>query len=303
MKTDALNQQTAPMGHGKGADERKAASDLSIDPEALDIAKRASIASAAKQARLRRTKWTVRIGTIVVFLIVWQFYAAGINPILLVAPTKIVSAFSTMISNGTLQTALVSSLEVVFVGFFGGVAAGIALGLIWARFRLVDWTIQPFVSAFWSTPLIALVPLYILWFGFGFEAKVIIVGSFTFFPILLNTYQGASSVDKTLMDAAASFGCTQRQLWRHAVIPSSVPYIVAGLNVATGHALTGLIIAEFYTNANGLGGIVLKSADTFQTAKMLVPIIILMILGITSMSLTRQLKRRYAAWSTLNEQQ
>jgi ABC-type nitrate/sulfonate/bicarbonate transport system permease component len=257
----------------------------------------------AVDRRRKTLKWTVRIGAVVAFLLVWQFYAAGVNPILLVAPIKIASAFGSMMSDGTLPKAFLSSAEVLLVGFFGGLTFGVAVGLIWARFAPVDWAIQPFVSAFWSTPLIALVPLYVMWFGFGFAAKAIIVGSFSFFPILINTYQGASSVDRTLLDVAASFGCDNRRTWRHVVLPAAVPFIVAGVNVAIGHALTGLIIAEFYTNATGLGGIVLKSADTFQTAQMLVPVIVLMILGILLMGSTRRLKRRFAKWSTLSEQQ
>jgi ABC-type nitrate/sulfonate/bicarbonate transport system permease component len=161
----------------------------------------------------------------------------------------------------------------------------------------VDWTIQPFVSAMFSTPLVALVPLYVLWFGFGFAGKVAIVSSFAFFPVLLNTYQGAISVDPMHLDLARVFKASEWETWRHVVIPSCIPFVVAGLNVSVGHALTGMVISEFYTNATGLGGIVLTASSTFQTAKMFVPIMIIVALGITLMAGTRWMKRKIAPWA------
>ena len=253
---------------------------------------------------LRRTKrnikpikWTVRLGSLIIFFIGWQVYARGQSPLLIVTPTAIAAAFGHMVADGTLGSAAILSLEALVVGFGSALIIGIPLGLLWARYRVVDWVIQPFVMAIFSTPLIALVPLYVLWFGFGFTAKVAIIGSFSFFPLLLNTYQGAVSVDPMYRDVARAFRATDRQTWRHVVIPSCVPYIAAGVNISLGHALTGMIIAEFYTNASGLGGLVLKNADTFQTAQMFVPIFLVMILGIFLMSSTRWLKRKIAPWA------
>lgn len=242
-------------------------------------------------------KWVVRLGVIIAFFVAWQLYAGHVNPILLVSPSAIATTYGHMVANGTLPTALLQSLEVLVIGFGAALVAGIALGLVWARYKVVDWAIQPFVSAIFSTPLIALVPLYVLWFGFGVSAKIAIVGSFSFFPILLNTYQGAVSVDPTYRDTARAFHASEGQMWRHVTIPSCVPFIAAGINVALGHALTGLIISEFYTNASGLGGIVLKSADTFNTAQMFVPIVTVMVLGILLMSATRWLKHAVAPWA------
>ena len=232
-----------------------------------------------------------------VFFIAWQVYASRTSALLLVPPTVIAREFGRMVASGQLGSAALESLQVLVLGFVIALAAGVPSGLVWARYKVVDWAIQPFVSAIFSTPLIAIVPLYVLWFGYGLTAKVAIVGSFAFFPILLNTYQGAVSVDPMHRDVVKVFKATQWQTWRHVVLPSCVPFIVAGINVALGHALTGLIISEFYTNAAGLGGIVLNAGTTFQTAQMFVPIIVIMALGITLMSGTRWLKRRIAPWA------
>lgn len=242
-------------------------------------------------------KWTIRLGTIAVFFAAWQLYAGHVSSLLLVPPSAIAAEFGHMVSDGELGRALLESLQVLVIGFGIALLAGVPIGLIWARYKVVDWAIQPFVSAIFSTPLIAVVPLYVLWFGYGLVSKVAIVGSFAFFPILLNTYQGAVSVDPMHRDVVQVFKATQWQTWRHVVLPSCVPFIVAGVNVSLGHALTGLIIAEFYTNAAGLGGIVLDAGTNFQTARMFVPIIVIMALGITLMSFTRWLKGRLAPWA------
>jgi len=242
-------------------------------------------------------KWTVRLGTMAVFFVAWQVYASHISALLLVPPSAIATEFGRMVSSGELGRAGLESLEVLLMGFGIALLVGVPLGLVWARYKVVDWAIQPFVSAIFSTPLIAVVPLYVLWFGYGLTSKVAIVGSFAFFPILLNTYQGAVSVDPMHRDVVQVFKASEWQTWRHVVLPSCVPFIVAGINVALGHALTGLIISEFYTNAAGLGGIVLNAGTNFQTARMFVPIIVIMALGVTLMSFTRWLKRRLAPWA------
>jgi ABC-type nitrate/sulfonate/bicarbonate transport system permease component len=141
------------------------------------------------------------------------------------------------------------------------------------------------------------VPLLILWFGFGVEAKVIIIFSFALFPLLINTYQGARSVDRGLVEVAESFGCGELATWRHVILPSAVPFITAGLNLAVGRALVGMIIAEFYTSASGLGYMVISAGNTFQTAKMFVPILVVMALGVLLLGVTRTLKRKASPWS------
>ena len=245
----------------------------------------------------RNARLLVSSASILVFLGAWQIYADHISPLLLASPSQIVSAFRQMITNREIVNATLQSLQVLVVGFGAGFILAIPCGLIWARFKTVDWVVQPFVSALFSTPLVALIPLYVLWFGFGFTAKIAIVGSFAFFPVLLNTYQGVRAVDPMHLDVAKVFRASEWQTWRHVVLPSCVPFVVAGLNVSLGHALTGLVVSEFYTNATGLGGVILTKSATFQTAKMFVPILIIVTLGISLMGLTRVLQARIAPWT------
>lgn len=258
----------------------------------------------AQRSRLKRERrrrrllmWSVRVASFALLLGVWQWYGSSVNPILFAPPTKIAHEFATLVADGSLGKALVQSLTVFGIGLGAAIVVGIPLALVWARYQVVDWAIQGYVNALYATPLVALVPLLILWFGFGVKAKAIIIFSFAIFPLLINTYQGARSVERGLLEVADSFGCSDLQTWRHVIVPSAVPFIAAGLNLAVGRALVGMIIAEFYTSASGLGYMVLVSGNTFQTARMFVPILVVMTLGVLLLGATRVLKRKVSPWS------
>jgi ABC-type nitrate/sulfonate/bicarbonate transport system permease component len=258
----------------------------------------------ANRERLRRAKrkervaaWSVRIASLAILLGVWEWYGSKVNPILFAPPSKIASAFVTLVQDGSLGHALAQSLTVFAIGLGAAIFVAIPLALIWARYQVVDWAIQGYVNALYATPLVALVPLLILWFGFGTKAKAIIIFLFAVFPLLINTYQGARSVEQGLTEVARSFGCGEVATWRHVILPSAGPFIAAGLNLAVGRALVGMIIAEFYTSASGLGYLVLSASNTFQTAKMFVPILVVMALGVLLLGATRTLKRKASPWS------
>lgn len=261
--------------------------------------KRLARRTRARRERTRRQllKWGVRLASLTIFLGVWQWYGSSVNPILFAPPTKIAHEFWVLTRDGTLPKALLQSLRVFGIGLGIAILVGIPLALVWARFQIVDWAIQGYINAIYATPLVALVPLLVLWFGFGLKAKAVIVFSFGVFPLLLTVYQGARSVDPELLEVSRSLRLSELQTWRHVILPSSVPFIAAGLNLSVGRALVGLIIAEFYTSAGGLGYLVLTAGNTFQTAKMFVPIIVVMLLGVFLLGTTRSLKRRVAPWS------
>jgi len=271
---------------------------LQSSPEVTEqkrLERRAKLKHARRKTRT--IMWGVRLLSLALVLVVWQWYGSSVNPILFAPPTKIGHEFWLMTTDGTLPRAILQSLRVFGIGLGAAIVVGIPLALIWARYQLLDWAIQGYINALYATPLVALVPLFVIWFGFGLQAKAVIVFSFAVFPLLLNTYQGARSVDRELIEVAGSFRCSEIQTWRHVILPSAVPFIAAGLNLAVGRALVGMIIAEFYTSASGLGYMVISAGNTFQTAKMFVPILVVMALGVFLLGLTRTLKRRVSPWS------
>ena len=245
----------------------------------------------------------VRLLSLLVLLVVWEFYGRHVNPILFTYPTAILRAFIGLVTSGELQSYMKESLLVLFYASILSVIVGVLLGVVMGRFSLVEWATDIYVSALYSMPMVAMVPLIVLWFGFRVPAKVTIVFLFMVFPILLNTYQGVKDVDRNLQEVACSFCSSEGQLWRHLIIPSAIPFIVVGVRLAIGRGLVGMIVAEFYTSVTGLGYMIVRYANAFKTDKLFVPIVVVMILGVGLMSLAKWIEGRIAPWRNFDERE
>jgi NitT/TauT family transport system permease protein len=239
---------------------------------------------------------TIRLVSLAVVLTAWELYGRSVNPILFTYPTAIGEAFAELVGSGELLGYLGQSLQVLVVSLLLSVGAGIPLGVLIARFTTVELATDLYINALYATPMVAVVPLIVLWFGFGIPAKVVIVFLFMVFPILINTQQGVKSVDRGLLEVARSFCSTERQLWGDVILPSAMPFIAAGLRLAIGRGLVGMVIAEFYTSIAGLGYMIVRYANAFETAKLFVPIVVLMVMGVLLVQGARALEVRIAPW-------
>ena len=245
----------------------------------------------------------VRLLSLVVVLALWEFYGRRVNPILFTYPLAIVRAFFSLVMSGELQSYMKDSLLVLLYASILALIVGVFLGVVMGRFSLVEWATDIYISALYSMPMVAMVPLIVLWFGFKVPAKVIIVFLFMVFPILINTYQGVKDVDRNLQEVARSFCSSEGQLWRHLIIPSAIPFIVVGVRLAIGRGLVGMIIAEFYTSVTGLGYMIVRYANAFETDKLFVPIVVVMILGVGLMWLAKWIEGRIAPWRNFDDRE
>lgn len=245
----------------------------------------------------------VRLISLVVVLGLWEFYGRRVNPILFTYPLAILRAFVGLVASGELQGYMKDSLLVLLYASVLAVVVGVFLGVVMGRFSLVEWATDIYISALYSMPMVAMVPLIVLWFGFKVPAKVIIVFLFMVFPILINTYQGVKDVDRNLQEVARAFCSSEAQLWRHLIIPSAIPFIVVGVRLAIGRGLVGMIVAEFYTSVTGLGYMIVRYANSLETDKLFVPIVVVMVLGVGLMSLAKWVEGRIAPWRNLDERE
>jgi NitT/TauT family transport system permease protein len=262
-------------------------------------------ASGITQPTVAKTPWSetpavYRYGFLVVFLIVWEIVGPFINPIFFTYPTKIAVAFYDLTLSGELPYYLGQSLEVMIYGLSVALIVGIPLGIAMARFRRLDWALDLPINALYATPLVAVVPLLVLWFGIYLKAKIIVVFLFAVFPVLINTYQGVRECDKNMLEVAKSFRSGEWAMWQDVLLPFAVPYIIAGIRLAIGRGLIGMIIAEFYTTISGLGFMITRYANVFEMDKVFVPVIVLMVLGVSLTSLLKWVGRRFAPWSAAN---
>jgi NitT/TauT family transport system permease protein len=132
--------------------------------------------------------------------------------------------------------------------------------------------------------------------------KITIVVSIAIFPVIINTYAGIKDVRGNLLEIGRAYGATESQMFTKIILPASIPYIMAGIRLAVGLAIIGMIVAEFFTAITGLGGLIVNYANTFSTAKLFVPIIMIGLLGIGLTELVLFIERRLSSWRTLERE-
>ena len=277
-----------------------------------DLTAREELAAEQQEARERaravQRRWTtaqiaIRIISLLVVLSAWESVGRQINPVLFTYPTAVGAAAAKMIASGELWKYLSQSLIVLFAGLGLATVLGIALGLVMARFWVIDVALDTYITALYSIPSVALVPVLVLWFGIEISAKIAVVFLFTFFPIVINTYQGVKNVDGRLTEVGRAFRCSERQLWIHIVLPAAVPFIVTGLRLAIGRGLIGMVLADLYTAITGIGYLISRYASIYRTDAMFVPVATLGLLGITLTGVLRFVEKRVAPWMHQPEQE
>jgi len=251
----------------------------------------------------RRHRWSlydhpnlIRAASVLFFLVVWEIYGRETDPILFTYPTAVVEAFFKLLASGELLRQAAVSLGALAAGFGLSLVLGVGLGLAMGRSRLAEAIFEPHVNALYATPQVALTPLFMMWFGLGFAVKVAVVFLFAFFPILINTASGAKNVSASIVEVGRAYQASRRQIMFKIVFPAALPFIMAGVRIAVGRGLVGMIVAELFTAITGLGAMLSLYGNIFETAKMFVVIIVLAGLGIGLIHATQMLERKMARW-------
>jgi NitT/TauT family transport system permease protein len=237
-----------------------------------------------------------RYGFLILILAIWELVGPFVNPIFFSYPSKIALAFYHLSVSGELLHYLLQSLEVLLYGLAIAIVVGIPLAVLMARVKPVDWALDLPINALYATPMVALVPILVLWFGIHLQAKIIVVFLFAVFPILINTQQGAKSVDNTLVEVAASFGVREAAMWRDVIVPSSLPYVVVGLRLGAARAMIGTAVAELYTSPDGLGYLIHRYGFRFDMDAMLVVVLTFTAISLVLSLGIAQLERRIDRW-------
>jgi len=250
--------------------------------------------------RLSIVQW--RLITVVAFLILWHLASIPAGRLLLPSPLDVVPAFIDEVSSGQLVVATLSSLQVFAAGYALAIVTGVALGVLMGGMPRLGETLEIYVNALNSTPRIAFIPLIILWFGLGTNAKIVVVWLQAVMPILINTYAGVQNTDPDLVEAARSFGARRGQVFRFIMLPAALPYIVTGLRLGGANAMVGTVIAELYTALSGLGFLIAQFGGTFQTARYFAPVLVLAAMGMLISQILKVLERRLARWKSSQTQ-
>jgi ABC-type nitrate/sulfonate/bicarbonate transport system permease component len=238
----------------------------------------------------------VRATSVVVVLSLWEIFGRQVNPLFLSYPSAIARAFFQLLGAGEFERQALGSLQVFAVGLIAALILGIALGLLMGRYRLAEYILDPYVYALDATPRVALIPLLLLWFGLGTSSKIAIVFLSGLFPVLMNTFAGVRTVSAQLVDIGRAYGAREGKIFTTIILPAALPFVMAGVRLAVGRALIGIITAEMFTAVTGLGALLIRYSSALATDKFFVPVILLALLGVFLSSAVEKLQKRLAPW-------
>ena len=246
----------------------------------------------------RNENWLLGTISMLIFLAVWELAVAlqWVNPLFTSSPSRIVRTAIDLFADGSIFYDMQVSGFEFFVGYGLAVLIGVPLGILMGWYSRLNAILDPFVSALYATPRIALLPLVMIWFGIGFASKFAIVFLGAVFPILVNTITGMRTLDADFVKVARSFGASDRQMFMTVALPSSVPLLLTGLRLGLGHALVGIVVGEMYGATHGLGFLISVSGARFQTDKVMVGIILIAGAGVALTELLRLIERRFERW-------
>lgn len=223
------------------------------------------------------------VAALVVFLVAWQLIVVLGNypPFILPDPGRVLERFVRAWAQGTLEPHTWTTLTEIALGLLAGGFAGLAIGILLARSRLAERLLSPYIVAAQATPVLALAPLIVLWFGSGLGSKVLICALIVFFPIAVATMVGIRSVDARLLELARSLRATRWQLLTKIQIPGALPQILGGLRIGVTLAVVGAIVAEWVGGDRGLGVLInLARGSLFDIPLMFATLLTIALIGV-----------------------
>ncbi|MFE6175041.1 ABC transporter permease [Streptomyces sp. NPDC056464] len=252
----------------------------------------------ASSRRTRIPRWLRRATGPVLLLILWQLLSATgvLTADVLASPGRIAQVASDLIADGSLTSAMRTSLQRVAAGLALGTAVGTGLALVSGLFRVGEDLVDAPVQMLRTVPFVGLIPLFIIWFGIGEAPKVAIITLGVTFPLYLNVYAGIRGVDAQLIEAGESLGLSRWGLVRHVVLPGALPGALTGLRYSLGIAWLALVFAEQVNADSGIGFLMVQARDFLRTDVIVVCLIVYAFLGLLADFIVRSLERLLLQW-------
>nr|WP_082360838.1 ABC transporter permease [Bacillus sp. FJAT-28004] len=236
------------------------------------------------------------------FFVFWELFsrvnetAKFFNPNFLPAPTVLLSEGWELAKTGIITDSLISSTIRIALGFVIGSAVAVGIGVIMSKFKTVERWFSPILNLVGPIPTLALLPLFIIWFGIGEFPKVLLIAWTTFIPVLVYTLDGFKSVPSTLIRSALSLGATERQIFTRVMLPSAIPNFLVGAQVSLGLSFSALIVSEMMGAKSGLGYIIVDARNYFKISNMFIAIILIGLEYSLFSYLLKLVEKRVMAW-------
>lgn len=266
-----------------------------LEESAPPLSKRDRFVAFASDRRGRRIIGALSTAAL---LGLWQAFASAgiVQSAVTSSPWGIiVAAKGFYTSSQALPDLAASGLEILY-GFALSLVIGIALGVAIGMSKVLEAVVDPFINLLYAMPRIALAPLFVVWFGIGLESKIAVIFLSAVFPIILNTAAGMRSGDGDLVNMARSFGAGRVYVVSKVILPASVPSIVAGVRLAIGNALIGMVVGELIASTHGVGYLIEEAGNNFQTDLLFVGIFTIAIAALILMGTVRMIERKLDKW-------
>ena len=231
-------------------------------------------------------------------LVVWELAVrvGWLKAAFISSPTRIVAAAQTEIAQGRIWGDIGVSLLEFSLGFVAATIVGVVIGLVGGWSKRANYILDPWLAALYATPDVALVPLIILVLGIGIPSKVFVVFLTSLFSVAINTLVGVQSTDPRMLEVARSFRANQLTVFRTVILPSTLPYVLTGLRLASGRALVGVVLAELIAANQGIGFMINVAGSLLNTGRLMVGVLLLGIFGVLLGEVMRRVEQRFEVW-------
>ena len=248
-----------------------------------------------------RTTFLPRLLTGIVLLLVWEFVVRALAPTYVAKPSTVMMAIPRVITDPVFLKATGATLTAVAEGLAIALVFGTIIGLLIGRSTAFDRAIRHYVNGFYAMPMIVVLPLFSLWFGYSSSTRIATIIFAAIFSIIVNVADGARSVPREYMEVARSFRSSRLSMLIGIVLPSSMPYLLAGFRLAAGRALIGAVVAEFFISIGGLGYYILYNSRSYHHNEAFVGVLLLAAFGVGFELLVNWSTRRFMPWYRRDE--
>jgi NitT/TauT family transport system permease protein len=248
----------------------------------------------------RKQRTIVTLVNLTLFFVLWEFLAtvSGVERIFLPKISEIWRETVEMYQEGILVENIVISLRVYAVGLSISLLIGVPLGILIGGIKILDKILLPYLWVIYTTPLIILMPLVLLWVGINDTARVLLIILSAVPAVVVIVMEGVKTVEPSLLRAARSFGAGKAVLFTKVIFPSTVPFIATGVKMGVSRALIGLFVGELFTSADGIGYIITLSQKVFNTPRVFAMLLIFVAFSVSVVGLSQYIERRLSAWRT-----
>lgn len=255
---------------------------------------------AGRPPLLRRIRWrdmAIRAGTLIAIIVLWQWIAGRTKPIVFPDLVRIFDrGLMGMITDGRLLEAWLESIGLLVGALAISTVTGVTLGIALGRYRIVDEFFAPLLTTIFMTPRVALVPLIALWLGYGTPGKLLLIFLFSFFEIFYTVRGGVRTIDAEYVEVARSYSVPERTMLLRVILPASLPFVVTGLRLGMLHGFVGLVLAGFFLENSGIGGLIFNEGTNFRSFALIAALLTVAVVGVALNSTLHRLEQRVAPW-------